>query len=1055
MNLLASFFIKNTKLTVVLSFLVLIFGIQGLKKMNSESFPAVDFAMATVETFYRGASADDIEAKITKPIEDEIRSVTGIKDVRSVSQPGRSFIFIRADIDNVNVEQVMSDLEKAIDRVSTLPTDLQDAPKFTELKSEEFPVIQISILGDNQNRFRDLVADELKTDIEDNKNVLRVDLHGYKERQFVIKLNKNKMDNLHIGVSEVMQKVQLRNVNIPGGDLKDNVYQKLVRIDGKINNAFELENIAIRSNFSGQQILLKDIATVVDHEEEPRILTRYNGQESTNIIINKKAGVDTLKLVGDIQLKINAFEKKYKDKIKFCIYHNESTRVLAKLDVLKENAMWGFIFVLFFLFVFLPLRISAVASLSLPLSIMGTFGFMYYWGMNLDTISVLALVIAIGMLVDNSVIISENFARLRQDGLSPHESARITIKTLWLPISATVFTTIAAFLPMLVTRGIMGQFIKYIPIIVSAALLFSLIESFFLLPVRLVSFASKVDVTTSGNHKRSWFHAQIADRFEKLVLVLVQNRYWTMLGFVGILFISGTFLKLNKFILFPNEQTENYFIRVEMPKGTRLEATHLKLEEISTKVRETLQENIDHITALAGTSNMGMGDSKGEDGNNQAIITLYASDYAKYNVPHIQILDKLKALKFSGIQKITYEARLHGPPVGDAINATLRSNNIDSLNTVIDKIIEKLAKINGIQNLKINDVRGNDEVFVDIDYQKASRLNLDVKQIGDSISAAVSGKVLSNVTLNNKKIDLMIRFDEDYKKNLEDLKKITIMTPLGELVPLEKVANFHVQEGTPHIHRFDYKRAKTLTGSIDDRIITSIVANQHLSSIFNEAIQSNPDVSLVFGGEEESTKDSMTSLKDALILSLLGITALLVFMFGSFLRPLIIMTTIPLGLFGFSISFYLHDRPMSFLALIGMIGLGGIIVNSGIILISFIDEMRKESDLPFEVILAKASAIRLRAVCVTSLTAVAGLFPTAYGWGGADAMLIPMTLAMAWGLTCATILTLLWIPPAYAIIEDFILLLHKTVKGIFPNKPVQIVSHTTIPLKAPEERISQ
>lgn len=1059
MNKLAQFFIKNTKLTIVLSILVFVFGLQGLRSMNAESFPAVNFAMATIETFYRGAAAKDIEAKITKPIEDEIRTVSGVKDVQSVSQPGRSFIFVRADIDNVDVEQVMNDLQKAVDRVSDLPMDLQDAPKFTELKSEEFPVMQLSVLGNNKDRFRDLVADELKTEIEDNKNVLRVDLVGYLERQFVIKLDKKKMDKLHIGVSEVMGKIQLRNVNVPGGDLKDKEFQKLVRIEGKINNAEELERITIRSNFSGQQIYLKDIATVSDYQEEPRVLTRYNGIESTNLIVNKKAGVDTLELVADIQNKLDLFQKKYKGKLEFKIYHNEGNQVIKRLGILNSNALWGFFFVVLFLFIFLPIRTGIAASLSLPLAILGTFGIMYNWGMNLDTISILALVIALGMLVDNSVVISENFTRLRQDGLSGKEAAKRSIQNLWLPISATAFTTIAAFLPMLVTRGIMGEFIKFIPVVVTSALLFSLIESFFLLPVRLVSIASKVKTIKDARHKRHWFHVYIADNFEKLMRVLVHRRYLTLLGFLGIIFISGIFLGLNKFILFPTEQTEHYFVRVEMPKGTRIEVTNQKLAEISKSIKTKLGDKVEHIVGQAGSSNAGVGDDKGEEGNNQAILTLYASDYTKYNLTHTEILDELKSIKVDGVEKITFQAEIHGPPVGDPINATFRSNSPEDLDTVIGIVIDKLSKIKGIYDLKVNDVKGNDEVFVDIDYEKASRLGLNVKLIGDTISAAVSGKVLSNVTLNNKEIDLMLRFNEDYKKNLKDLRNVTIMNSFGDLVPLYKIAKFHHREGTPHINRFDYKRAKTLTGSIDDRVITSIKANQHLRKLFNDLKKEHSGVSLVFGGEEENTKDSMASLFDAMVLSLFGILALLVFIFGSFLRPFIIMTTIPLGLFGFSISFYLHDRPMSFLALIGVIGLGGIIVNSGIVLISFIDQLRRETNHSLEEILAKASAIRLRAVLVTSLTTIAGLFPTAYGWGGQDAMLIPMTLAMAWGLTSGTLFTLIWVPCAYAIIEDFNNLIQRMWWAVFPNKPIQVTGEhsgsNNIIMDSEEERISE
>jgi len=275
---------------------------------------------------------------------------------------------------------------------------------------------------------------------------------------------------------------------------------------------------------------------------------------------------------------------------------------------------------------------------------------------------------------------------------------------------------------------------------------------------------------------------------------------------------------------------------------------------------------------------------------------------------------------------------------------------------------------------------------------------------------------------------------------VQDLRTLKVMDQRGNLIPLSAIANFRVEPGSPQIKRFDYKRSKTVTASIQDEQTTAVVANAALQEYFTELRTTYPDVSLVFGGEEESTNESMESLFNALILSLIGIFALLVFLFGSFLRPLIIMSTIPLGLVGFSIAFFLHGRPTSFLALIGIIGLGGIIVNAGIVLISFIDDMRKESKLSLHEVLVKTSGMRLRAVLVTALTTIGGLLPTAYGIGGSDAILIPMTLAMAWGLTSGTILTLVWVPVAYAIIEDWTKFIDRVMGKITRKEKPALVS---------------
>lgn len=1052
MKNIASFFITNHKLTIVLSIGLFIYGVMGLFRMNAESFPNVNFAMATVITPYDGASAEDIETKITKKLEDEIRGVSGLKDVRSISQAGLSSIFIRVDMDdsNVDVDETMNDIQKAIDRVTDLPRDITEQPKFTEINSEEFPVFEIAVIGSNVNRHRDAVADLLKEEFEDNKKIKEVRLTGFSERRFQIRLDRELMANNHIGVNEVLSKIQTRNVNIPGGSLKNDRTQLLVRLEGQIRSRAELENVLVRSNFSGQEIFLKDIAKVEDADEDVQVKAIYNGEPATLVIVNKKAGTDTIELVKDAAVRLTKFKEQYKD-LKFEIYHNEATKVQDRLDILAGNATSGLALVMIFLFIFLPGRIGLMASLSLPLAVMATIGVMPAFGMNLNTITILALVIALGMMVDNAVVIAENYTRLRQEGKNSLDAATLSVEQLWLPITATAFTTIAAFMPMLVTKGIMGQFIRFIPIVVSLSLLFSLFESFFFLPMRIVKVGANVKVKEHDNDHQDWF-SRLEEKFENLMAKLVKRRY-LVAGLFGLVVFGSFFLMgfANKFVLFPAEQTEIYVARIKNPQGTRVEVTEKSVEAVSLAIKETLGDDAEHIVARAGTSKSEFNDPKGAEGAAEGLILLYVSDYAKFNIDYTVILERLRknlnAEKF-GLEELTFEAKINGPPVGNDIEVSLRSNDMVALTSLIDELKTKLSQYEGIEDLKVDDVFGDDQIFVDVDYEKADRLGLDVQTIGSTIRTAVSGTIISSVNLNNKDVDLLVRFKEPFRARRKDLESITVMDRMGNLVPISSVAHFREVPPAVQIKRFDFKRAKTLTGAVDGIKMTSIIANKKLTEIYNDLAKKYPGVSLTYGGAAESTKESMDSLYNALVLSLIGIFALLVFLFRSYLRPAIIMSTIPLGLFGFSVSFWLHGRPISFMALIGIIGLGGIIVNSGIVLISFIDEMRAEGKYSLEEILAKSSRLRLRAVFVTSLTTIGGLLPTAYGIGGSDAILIPMTMAMAWGLTSGTVLTLIWVPCAYAILEDWNELMSRLgqkIKNLFKRDNSDQKSYQTGP----------
>ena len=1028
MKKLAHFFITNPKLTLVLTIFMLVFGLIGIKKMNAESYPSVDFATAIIETDYFGATPEDIEVKITKPIEDEIRTVSGLKDVRSVSQAGRSKIVVRVDMDNpkVIVKDVMADLQKVIDRAKDLPTDLREKPKFTEVKSEEFAALEIAVVGSNKNRIRDIIADALKDDIEDDKNVKAVLLEGYRKREFEIELSRKKLDALHIGVGEVLQKINSRNTNTPGGELFDGGSQKLVKVDGKIQSAEELANTPIRSSFSGQAIYLKNVASVTDGQEEPRKLTRYMGEEATLLVVQKKGGADTLKLVNMIRPLLEKYGEKYKDQAKFIIFNDEGVRVAAKLNTLSSNAISGLIVVVAVLLFFMHGRIGMMVALSLPISLMATLGIMPSFGLSLNSITILSLIIAMGMLVDNSVVIADEYIRRRQMGASSLDASVDTVHTLWVPISATAFTTIAAFLPMLVTTGVMGRFIYAIPIVVTAALFLCLLECFLLLPMRLHFAAKRMDFSGNGQKKSQWFD-KLSLKFERFMAWTIDHRYWTALFVGGIIVFSFVVIGVfNKFILFPPEQTEMYLARIELPSNTKVEKTYEVTQRLEKKIREVLGDDLlAHSVSLAGTSLAMPTDIKGQSGDNVGLVRMFATDFAKNNIPHTKFLEKLRVIQEPEAVRLTFEEMVNGPPVGAPVTVTFRSNNGESLDKLIGILISELNKLKGTFDVKVDDVLGPDEVRVLINYDKVDRLGLSTASIGNTVRTALTGTMISDVTLKNKKTELKVKFADISKKNVEDLGNVKIMDARGNLVPLSLLATFETTQGTPQVKRFDYRRAKTITANLDTKIITSVQANKFVEESYKKLSSQYPDVTMVFGGEQESTNESLSSLGNAMILALIGIYAIMVYIFRSYLAPGLIMTTIPLGLLGVSLSFWAHGRPVSFLAMIGVIGLAGIIVNNGIILIDFINQMKDEGKMSLRDILIKAPTIRLRPVMATSLTTMGGLFPTAYGIGGADAMLVPMTMAMAWGLTTGTILTLVWIPSGYAIIDDLMNLVNK------------------------------
>jgi multidrug efflux pump subunit AcrB len=1013
---LGKFFLLNYKFTVVMTFFLILFGVSGVLSINSESFPSVNIGAVVITTAYPGATAEDIETKITKPIEDEVQKVSGLKSVKSTSQAGFSTIVTEVDIDKYPVEKVIADLQRAVDRANGLPTDLLEKPLFTEIKSDEFPVIEVAVIGENTNRIRDQVVDELQEDLKDNKKVSSIQLSGFTKRRFNIFLSLEDLKNNHVSIEEVQNALMQRNVTIPAGELKGEEAQKLVRIEGKARSISELEEIVIRSNFSGKRVLLRDVARVEDGAETPTTLARYSGMPAAFLVIAKKGGADIIELANEVQEVLTFYRQKYQGQLEFTVYSDEGVRVGNRLNVLITNGWQGIILVIVFLLLFLPGKVGLVTAFSLPLALAATLGWINGTGDTLNTITIIALVISIGMLVDNAVVISENFTRLRDEGLSVEESLLKTIRDLWAPVTATGLTTIAAFLPMMVTTGVMGQFIKAIPIVVTISLVLSLLESFLFLPTRLKLIGYKPK-TQGSDRKLDFFDARIVPKFRAFMSVVVAHKWLALAGFFAVQIMTGIVLiKGNKINLFPSDQTEIYLVRVATNKGTRLESTDRLISDVIQKLKSELSEGVLHIVGVAGSSATDPGDPKGEVGSNVGLIRIFVDKKTQDTVKTQDVLQKIRRVTHPGVQ-LSAEALVNGPPVGDPVSVTFRSNDATQLQEVAEKIKTRITNEKGIFDAKIDDIFGDDEITLRVDFEKVSRLGLNLNNIGLSVRTAVAGSTIGDVNINNRKVDYFLQFDQRDRASSQGLASIKITDPSGNLIPLANLTSLQEKSGSPQIKRYDFRRAKTVTANLDDSIITSIQANDIIKSEFELISKDYPEVSIVFGGEAEKTNESFQSLLVALVLSLIGIFGLMVLIFRSYINPFIIVTTIPLGLTGVSLAFWIQNLDFSFMAIIGVIGLGGIIVNSGIILMSFIEQMRVDTTMNLNEILVSASAVRLRAVLVTSLTTISGLIPTAYGIGGSDFFIIPMAMALAWGLSTGTLLTLVWVPPAYAISE--------------------------------------
>jgi len=1005
------YFLNNYRLPILITFVIIIVGILNFTTIKREAFPNVNFASAKIITIYPGASSEDVELLITKKIEDSIKKVSSIKQISSVSQEGYSEINVQLDIDNIDVQSEMLDLQSAVNNTIDLPDDLDKKPIFTEIKTSEMPVLEFGISSSTEERgVIQNFADKLEDTINLIDGVSSVRKVGFLDKNISVVLKLENLIKYNVGINEVTQAIKNHNTNVPGSNLLSSSDNKeiIIRLNNKTKTIEEISSLVVRTNMSGKFITISDLAFVKYDYEKPDIITKINGEQGIVFVVSKSSNQDIIRLSQKVKDKVNEFKKILPENINISISNDESIRTSNRLNIVADNSILGFVLLLVAALCFLNFTTSLVTSFSVPIVILMTFVMMSWMGITLNVISMLAIVIALGMFVDNSIVITENIYRLIQKGVPTKEACYRGVKELILPLTATVLTTISAFTPMLVTKGILGQFIWSIPIIVSFSLVFSLLESFYLLPSRII-LLNKKESTKSNN----WFD-KINITFAKLLRFCLHRKY-KVLSILTIILFSTFFLGYLKlgFVLFPSEGVDRFVVKYSANQGTPIKELHKAVFKVEQNILDMKNEGVENIITRTGIQQVTPSDPLSRNGNNVGMIIVYLNNENERALTASQIMSKLRESTpiYEPLTELTFEDIANGPPVGRPVTITLKGNDFEKLKEISDKVISNLKDIEGIKNIASDLNIGLPEYKLVVKNNVSKKYGLNPNIIANQVYAAIEGLNVSKVNDFKKDINITVSLDKINITNSNFLEKIKIQSPNGQLIPLSQLVTVNHSNGEITRKHFDFQRSVTITAGVDMINITSSVANAKINPYLKNIMKDYSGYSYKVGGEEESSNDSIESLGNAMILAILGIFTILVATLKSFVKPFMILITIPFSFIGPILGFIIHGKSFGFIAMIGIIGLTGVVINAAIILIAVIDSLRENKNILDSIV--DGSCMRLRPIVLTTLTTVAALLPTAYGVGGFDPILVPMTLAMAWGLLFGTIIILFIIPCTY------------------------------------------
>jgi len=833
------------------------------------------------------------------------------------------------------------------------------------------------------------------------------------------------MSKYHLSLAELIDVLRKHNVSMPGGKIIVDGKEVLLRTDGEITSVEKAELIAVRGNDAGGYLPLGEVAKVKKDFAPAIMLQNTDGKKSVNLVVVKRESADAITLVDKVE-KIIADYGKQAPNISFSLINDYSYYVKRRLNVLVNNGWMGIILVIITIFIFMSSRAAFVTAIGLPIAFLATFLMMDLSGITINLVTMFGLIIVLGMVVDDGIVVAENVFRLREEGMSPYEAAVQGAYQVWKPVTTAVLTTIAAFLPLMMMTGMIGKFVKFIPIIVMFALVASLVEVFLVLPSHMCEIER---LPKHGWHWNRDWQNRVRAIYKRLLHALIQHRYKMASAFLILFAVALAIYLFIPFVLFPSKGIEAFFIRARGPVGTSLETTAKMLEPVEKVVASLPKSELKNFVTNAGLITDNPSDPFGEVSSNVGQIAVYLTPITDRDRETDEIMDdvreKLKGL--NSFEELTVDSVRPGPPVGKAVELNVSGDDLDALLAFAKEIKTHLETRKGVKDVKIDLRPGKNERRITIDEAKAARAGISVQDVALAIRAAFEGIRATTVRRGDEETYIRVRLPETQEAVPGALPSLLVPTKTCHLVPYRKITRIDPAQGLLRIRHFQRRRTIMVSANIDERVTTSISENEKVIDLFKDKIAKTGAV-LTAGGEWEETKTSVQNLKFAFIGALMLIFLILAFQFQSVVQPFIVMVAIPYGFIGVSIAFLFHGEPKSFLALMGAVGLAGVVVNDSIVMVDFINkEIKKGTDRIDAIV--KAASIRLRPIVLTTLTTVFGLMPVAYGLLGFDPFLRPMALAMAWGLLVATTFTLLFTPCVYAIVDD----LRKRLKAITPN----------------------
>lgn len=1011
--------VSNTVLVNMLALIIVVMGLVSFQRLPRQALPDIDLNWVYVMVPYPGASPAEIERKVLREVEGAVEDIEDVKTVTSIAYDGLGQVSIRFEfMPESEFRLRFQDIRRAVDGIrDELPGGVEDIAYLSLDTSSFDPLVHLSLSGDYPEARLNAWSHDLRQQIRDLPGVYDVTSLGFRDRCLYVDADPTLLEAAELPLSALVDAIQAQNFDLPAGTYTIGDTRLSVKTVGALAGSEALEDVIVRPSSTGGHLRIRDLATVRDGFTREIMRSRQDAAPAYAMAVTKKAGTSALEVFDDIRELTLRFEERLPEDVEVRITGDTTVNIRAVLLTLYKNAVFGLILVVLILFLFLNLSNAIFAVVGIVVSFMGTFMALDLLGETLNSNSLFGLVLVLGMIVDDAIVILENIYRHVQRGLAPARAAVQGVSEVAVPVISSSLTTMAGFLPLMLLPGIMGEFLRVVPLTVAVALAVSLFEALFVLPSHVSDLGREhreVEKSPAGSRLLD----RIRPAYVRVLERSFDHRY--LLGSFALLLPIGAVAVISYKVadadLFAGEEEGQFFVQAWGPEGSSLGAMDERVRELETIVLDRVPvEERDGVLATAGlvrTSTDWIWDSA----VGEVFVSLVPRRERERSTAEIIASIRDEILDVPGLASVKIWEKVQGPPTGAAVDFKIKGPYLEDLKVLSDRLCEELSALPGVVDVDSDMKLGEEQIDIRLRPDVAGLVSLDNYGLASFVRTALDGDVATTILEGDEKIDVVVRVKEDARRELADLLNLRVPSRSGGFVPLGDIADVEVTSGLSAVHRFGGHRAVTVTADlVEGASMSSGDVVRWVEGRFDEI--GFPGYDVDFGGEFKEFQDALSGIGRLGLLGVLLIYLILGAQFRSFMQPFIILYTIPIGLAGAAVSLVISGNPLTITTIYGFVALAGVVVNDSLVLVEFIN-LARERGLSTRAAILSAGGVRLRPIVLTTVTTVAGLLPMMLGIGGSSPVWAPLATTIVWGLVLATALTLLVIPALYGVLDD-------------------------------------